>query len=161
MIFENTLCSRLFKLARSDDPPFINAGASQEPLTRTVQSNTLTALALDGPGAAVRALETLLVEVARVRLHGFHQKEIERTIRILKVTNRILKVTTNFRKSDLSEFLDRAVSWMGVCVCEGVSVCLCVCVFVCVCVCVFRRCVCVCECGWVGGWVCVCVCLCV
>ncbi|KAG1666686.1 hypothetical protein FOA52_013598 [Chlamydomonas sp. UWO 241] len=79
IVFESCLGNRLYKLSRdADAPPFISACVGKDPLTSTVQSNTLSASAMEG--GALRALECLLTEVARVRLHGFDAREIERAL---------------------------------------------------------------------------------
>mmetsp|Transcript_12208 Transcript_12208/g.26250 ORF Transcript_12208/g.26250 Transcript_12208/m.26250 type:complete len:1102 (+) Transcript_12208:74-3379(+) len=82
LLFEVALAGRLFKLSRLVDPPFVMASAAEEPLTSTIQSFVLTAVALEG--CTLRALETLLTEVARVRLHGFTKREIERALREMR-----------------------------------------------------------------------------
>jgi predicted Zn-dependent peptidase len=89
-LFEFCLSSRLFKLARLPDPPFATASISaSEPLTATINVRTLSAMllenkVLDGQNPALRALECLLTEAARVRLHGFKEEEIERAMRSMK-----------------------------------------------------------------------------
>ncbi|GAX81449.1 hypothetical protein CEUSTIGMA_g8878.t1 [Chlamydomonas eustigma] len=87
MVFENILTTRLFKLSRGNDPPFVSAAVAKEPLTTTVQSYTLTAAAMmGGKGAVLMALESLLMEVARVRVHGFSLPEYDRAIKAIKAT---------------------------------------------------------------------------
>ena len=86
LVFESALSNRLFKLSRGADPPFASASVGSEPLTVSITSNTLSATAYtEGDDAALRALETLLIEVARIRMHGFTSKEIERAMKDLKV----------------------------------------------------------------------------
>ncbi|KAG2499479.1 hypothetical protein HYH03_002426 [Edaphochlamys debaryana] len=75
-LFEIALNNRLYKLTRLPEPPFASASVSDEPLCATAGSCVLSATALEGQ--ALPALEALLTEVARVRLHGLSPAELAR-----------------------------------------------------------------------------------
>ena len=89
-LMEFCLSSRLFKLSRLQDPPFASASVStSDPLTATTSVRTLSAVLIensvgDDINPALRALECLLTEVARVRLHGFEQEEFDRALKRMK-----------------------------------------------------------------------------
>ncbi|EFJ46689.1 hypothetical protein VOLCADRAFT_105434 [Volvox carteri f. nagariensis] len=77
-IFEVAINNRLYKISRQRQPPFASASVSEEPLCATTGSCVLSATAMDGE--ALTALESLLTEVARVRLHGIGPAEFARAI---------------------------------------------------------------------------------
>ncbi|KAF5842254.1 peptidase M16 inactive domain-containing protein, partial [Dunaliella salina] len=83
-VFQEVLNTRLFKLSREQEPPFAVAAVSEEPLCATTQSLVLTAVAMEGPEHVLLALETLLVEVARIRQHGISNKQIAPALADLK-----------------------------------------------------------------------------
>lgn len=72
-LFESCLDSRLVKLCRQSDPPFISASASSADLVQPVKL-TGVAAAFEGRNE-LKALRALLVEFARIRLYGFSQGE--------------------------------------------------------------------------------------
>ncbi|GFR46295.1 hypothetical protein Agub_g7851, partial [Astrephomene gubernaculifera] len=77
-VFEIALNNRLYKIGRQREPPFASAAVSDEPLCATAGSCVLSATALDGK--VLPALESLLTEVARVRLHGIGPAELSRAV---------------------------------------------------------------------------------
>lgn len=75
-LFEAAIGSRLAEIARQPDAPFLAAGVSSSSLVRAGQTYAAQAIAKEGK--VLESLETLFTEVARVRLHGFTQSEIDR-----------------------------------------------------------------------------------
>ena len=73
-LFTMALSSRLFKLSRTASPPFYSASAGVEEACAVTQ---LTVLSASAPvGGCLAALEALLMELARVRLHGLSTREL-------------------------------------------------------------------------------------
>ncbi|GIL74679.1 hypothetical protein Vretimale_2315 [Volvox reticuliferus] len=77
-VFEVALNNRLYKISRLREPPFASASVSEESLCATTGSCVLSATAMDGQ--VLTALESLLTEVARVRLHGIGPAEVARAL---------------------------------------------------------------------------------
>ncbi|GIL48315.1 hypothetical protein Vafri_4598 [Volvox africanus] len=77
-VFEVAVNNRLYKISRLQKPPFASASVSEEPLCATTGSCVLSATAMDGQ--VLSALESLLTEVARVRLHGIGPAEFARAL---------------------------------------------------------------------------------
>jgi len=68
--------NRLGELILDTDPPFAFAGSGPGSFVRAAEFYNLSAIVREG--GAERALETLLVEAERVRLHGFTESELDR-----------------------------------------------------------------------------------
>lgn len=81
-LFTAALGTRLYKMSQEEDPPFYSAAADVEPLTASTTGYTLSATCIEG--RELLALEALLREVARVRLHGFAAREMERVRRDMR-----------------------------------------------------------------------------
>ena len=75
-LFASMLNARLEEIAHRANAPFLFAGASQFPLGRSLDLFWLSAAVADGE--AEQGLAALLAEVARVRQHGFLERELER-----------------------------------------------------------------------------------
>ncbi|XP_078431997.1 insulinase (Peptidase family M16) protein [Wolffia australiana] len=73
-MFHCGLNQRFFKISRSKDPPFFSCSAAADTLVRPVKAYIMTSSCREG--GVVEALEVMLMEVARVRLHGFSEREI-------------------------------------------------------------------------------------
>ncbi|KAL1364192.1 hypothetical protein HN51_012358 [Arachis hypogaea] len=73
-MFLYALNQRFFKISRRKDPPYFSCSAAADVLTRPLKANIMTA-SCKGKGT-IDALESMLMEVARVRLHGFSDREI-------------------------------------------------------------------------------------
>ncbi|KAL4194482.1 hypothetical protein AMTRI_Chr05g68900 [Amborella trichopoda] len=73
-MFHCALSQRLFKIARRKDPPFFSCGSAADVLIRPVKACIVTSTCKEG--GIIEALESMLLEVARVRLHGFSEREI-------------------------------------------------------------------------------------
>jgi len=72
-MFHSMLNNRLFKISRQEKPPFYVAQCSSEPLSSTIQTICVSASVAEG--ATPAAVEAILNELARVRLHGFSLRE--------------------------------------------------------------------------------------
>jgi zinc protease len=75
-LFTSMLNSRLTEIGRRRDAPFLGAGAFAFPFGRTLDLYGLSAQVSDG--GIEKGLAALLDEVARVRQHGFLDKELDR-----------------------------------------------------------------------------------
>jgi hypothetical protein len=75
-MFHSMLNNRLFKISRQEKPPFYVAQCSSEPLSSTIQTICVSASVAEG--ATPAAVEAILIELARVRLHGFSLREVGR-----------------------------------------------------------------------------------
>ncbi|XP_020265173.1 zinc protease PQQL-like isoform X2 [Asparagus officinalis] len=73
-MFHCALNQRLFKLSRRKDPPYFSCSSSADALVKPVKAYIMTSSCREG--GTVDALESMLMEVARVRLHGFSDREI-------------------------------------------------------------------------------------
>lgn len=73
-LFQTMLNNRFFKISRQEKPPFYSASCSSDPLCSSIQMLCVSASVAEE--ASLVALEALLVELARVRLHGFSEREV-------------------------------------------------------------------------------------
>ncbi|XP_047252548.1 zinc protease PQQL-like isoform X2 [Capsicum annuum] len=73
-MFFHALNQRFFKISRNKDPPFYSCSAAADILVRPVKAYIMTSSCKDK--GTVEALESMLTEVARVRIHGFSEREI-------------------------------------------------------------------------------------
>eukprot|EP00898_Chlorokybus_atmophyticus_P001425 jgi/Chlat1/2283/Chrsp17S02583 len=73
-IFQMVLNQRFFKICRQQDAPFYSAVASTEDPVRPVQAFGLSAVPEEGK--PLPALKCMLMEVARIRLHGVSEREL-------------------------------------------------------------------------------------
>ncbi|KAF9615719.1 hypothetical protein IFM89_026134 [Coptis chinensis] len=79
-MFHCALNQRYFKISRRKDPPYFSCSSSADVFVRTVKAYMMTATCKES--GTVEALESMLMEIARVRLHGFTEREIS-TVRAL------------------------------------------------------------------------------
>ncbi|KAK7399022.1 hypothetical protein VNO78_10197 [Psophocarpus tetragonolobus] len=73
-MFLYALNQRFFKIARRNDPPYFSCSAAADVLVRPLKANIMTSSCKRK--GTIEALESMLIEVARVRLHGFSEREI-------------------------------------------------------------------------------------
>lgn len=73
-MFHMALNQRFFKLSRQPDPPFYSATSGGENLVRPARAFLASAACKDR--GTLAALEAILTEIARVRLHGFSDREV-------------------------------------------------------------------------------------
>ncbi|XP_031108210.1 zinc protease PQQL-like isoform X1 [Ipomoea triloba] len=73
-MFFHALNQRFFKISRKKDPPYYSCSAAADCLVRPVKAYIMTSSCKEK--GTVEALESMLTEVARVRLHGFSEREI-------------------------------------------------------------------------------------
>lgn len=73
-MFHCALNQRLFKISRTKDPPYFSCSSAADALVRPVKAYIMTSSCRER--GTVEALESMLLEVARVRLHGFSDREI-------------------------------------------------------------------------------------
>ncbi len=75
-LFEGIINSRLGEIAQQPSSPFLAGEIGSANLVRAGQTYAASAIAKEGE--VLQSLESLLTEVARVRVHGFTQSELER-----------------------------------------------------------------------------------
>ncbi|KAA6421450.1 MAG: chloroplast processing enzyme, partial [Trebouxia sp. A1-2] len=75
-MFQAAVNNRFYKLSRKPDPPFWVGQVATEQVTKTIEGYILAATL--GEGGITRAMQALLVEMARIRLHGFSEKEVRK-----------------------------------------------------------------------------------
>ncbi|PKI49083.1 zinc protease PQQL-like isoform X1 [Punica granatum] len=73
-MFLQALNQRFFKLSRRKDPPYFSCSAAADVLVRPLKAYVMTSSCKER--GTVEALESMLMEVARVRLYGFTDREI-------------------------------------------------------------------------------------
>ncbi|KAI3421693.1 uncharacterized protein J3R85_011884 [Psidium guajava] len=73
-VFLHALNQRFFKQSRRKDPPYFSCSADSDVLVRPLKAYVITASCKEG--GTMEALESMLMEVARVRIHGFSEREI-------------------------------------------------------------------------------------
>ncbi|MGH7731193.1 MAG: M16 family metallopeptidase, partial [Candidatus Eiseniibacteriota bacterium] len=84
-LFAGMLNARLDEIAHRSTAPFLYAGAFRFPLGRSLDQFWLSAGVVDG--GIEKGLEALLEEAARVRQHGFLERELERAKDELQAAN--------------------------------------------------------------------------
>ncbi|KAK0571738.1 hypothetical protein LWI29_020838 [Acer saccharum] len=73
-MFFHALNQRLFKLSRRKDPPFFSCSSNADDLVRPIKAYIMSTSCKER--GTLEALESMLIEVARVRLHGFSEREV-------------------------------------------------------------------------------------
>ncbi|XP_073298175.1 zinc protease PQQL-like [Primulina huaijiensis] len=73
-MFFHALNQRFFKLSRKRDPPYFSCSAAADVLVRQTKAYIMTSSCKEN--GTIEALESMLTEVARVRIHGFSEREI-------------------------------------------------------------------------------------
>ncbi|XVF49050.1 hypothetical protein PTKIN_Ptkin03bG0237700 [Pterospermum kingtungense] len=73
-MFVTALNQRFFKITKRKGPPYFSCSASKDELVR--QSKAFMMASYCKEKGTLEALESMLLEVARVRLHGFSEREI-------------------------------------------------------------------------------------
>jgi zinc protease len=75
-LFDGIINARLEEISQKPDAAFLGGGIGSTSLVRAGQTYAASAIAKEGK--TLESLESLLVEVARVRAHGFTASELER-----------------------------------------------------------------------------------
>ncbi|XP_019051662.1 PREDICTED: zinc protease PQQL-like isoform X2 [Nelumbo nucifera] len=73
-MFHCALNQRFFKISRRKDPPFFSCYSAADVLVRPMKAYVITSTCKQK--GTVEAMESMLMEVARVRLQGFSEREI-------------------------------------------------------------------------------------
>ncbi|XP_062148705.1 zinc protease PQQL-like isoform X1 [Alnus glutinosa] len=73
-MFLYALNQRFFKISRRKNPPYFSCSAAADVLVRPLKAYMMTSSCKEK--GTIEALESMLIEVARVRLHGFSEREI-------------------------------------------------------------------------------------
>ncbi|XP_020080244.1 zinc protease PQQL-like [Ananas comosus] len=108
-MFHCALNQRFFKISRRRDPPYFSCSSAADSLVRPVKAYIMTSSC--GEGGTVEALESMLLEVARVRLHGFSEREISivRALMMSEIESAFLErdqmQSTSLRDEYLQHFL--------------------------------------------------------
>ncbi|GAY50432.1 zinc protease PQQL-like [Citrus sinensis] len=108
-MFLHALNQRFFKLSRRKDPPYFSCSASADDLVRPLKAYIMSSSCKER--GTLKALESMLIEVARVRLHGFSEREVSvaRALLMSEVESAYLErdqmQSTNLRDECLQHFL--------------------------------------------------------
>ncbi|WCJ42624.1 Insulinase (Peptidase family M16) protein [Euphorbia peplus] len=73
-MFLHAINQRFYKLSRRKNPPYFSCSAAADVLVHPMKACIMTASCKEK--CTLQALESMLLEVARVRLHGFSEREI-------------------------------------------------------------------------------------
>lgn len=73
-MFFHAINQRFFKISRKKDPPYFSCSAAADILVRPTKAYIMTSSCKEK--GTIEALESMLTEVARVRMHGFSEREI-------------------------------------------------------------------------------------
>ncbi|KAL3535658.1 hypothetical protein ACH5RR_004119 [Cinchona calisaya] len=73
-MFFHALNQRFFKLSRKKDPPYFSCSAAADVLVCPIKAYIMTSSCKEK--GTIEALQSMLTEVARVRMHGFSEREI-------------------------------------------------------------------------------------
>ncbi|EXB38800.1 putative zinc protease pqqL [Morus notabilis] len=73
-MFLHALNLRFFKISRRKDPPYFSCSASADNLVHPLKAYIMTSSCKEK--GTIKALESMLTEIARIRLHGFSECEI-------------------------------------------------------------------------------------
>ncbi|KAK6147780.1 hypothetical protein DH2020_018692 [Rehmannia glutinosa] len=93
-MFFHALNQRFFKLSRKNNPPYFSCSAAADVLVRPTKAYIMTSSCKQN--GTTEALESMLIEVARVRIHGFSEREIS----VAHITaTEVSKYSENFRTS--------------------------------------------------------------
>ncbi|XP_077210657.1 insulinase (Peptidase family M16) protein [Tasmannia lanceolata] len=82
-MFHCALNQRFFKISRRKDPPYFSCSSAADVLVRPVKAYIMTSACKES--GTIEALESMLMEIARVRIHGFSDREIA-TVRALMMS---------------------------------------------------------------------------
>ncbi|XP_015571814.1 zinc protease PQQL-like isoform X1 [Ricinus communis] len=108
-MFLYALNQRFFKLSRRKDPPYFSCSAAADALVHPLKACIMTSACKEK--GTLEALESMLLEVARVRLHGFSEREISivRALLMAEIESAYLErdqmQSTNLRDEYLQHFL--------------------------------------------------------
>ncbi|XP_010667309.2 zinc protease PQQL-like isoform X1 [Beta vulgaris subsp. vulgaris] len=73
-MFLQALNQRLFKVSRRRDPPFYSCSAAADDLVSPIKAYIMTSSCKES--GTIEALEAMVMELARIHLHGFSDREI-------------------------------------------------------------------------------------
>ncbi|KAL8102510.1 zinc protease PQQL-like isoform X2 [Apium graveolens] len=108
-MFFHALNQRFFKISRKKDLPYFSCSASADVLVRPSKAYIMTSSCKEK--GTIEALESMLTEVARVRLHGFSEREIAiaRSLLLSEIESAYLErdqmQSTSLRDEYLQHFL--------------------------------------------------------
>ncbi|KAK4415627.1 Zinc protease PQQL-like [Sesamum alatum] len=108
-MFFHALNHRFFKLSRKKDPPYFSCSAAADVLVRPTKAYIMTSACKQN--GTTMALESMLIEVARVRMHGFSEREISisRALLMSEIESAYLErdqmQSTNLRDEYIQHFL--------------------------------------------------------
>lgn len=108
-MFLYALNQRFFKLSRRKDPPYFSCSAAADVIVSPLKTCIMTSSCKEK--GTLLALESMLLEVARVRLHGFSEREISivRALLMAEIESAYLErdqmQSTNLRDEYLQHFL--------------------------------------------------------
>ncbi|KAK8921287.1 hypothetical protein KSP39_PZI019966 [Platanthera zijinensis] len=108
-MFHCALNQRFFKISRRKDPPYFSCSSAADVLVQPVKAYIMSSSCREG--GTVEALESMLMEVARVMVHGFSDREISivRALMMSEIESAFLErdqmQSTSLRDEYLQHFL--------------------------------------------------------
>ncbi|KAK9266627.1 hypothetical protein L1049_003579 [Liquidambar formosana] len=108
-MFLYALNQRFFKISRRKDPPYFSCSAAADVLVRPIKAYIMTSSCKEK--GTIEALKSMLIEVARIRQHGFSEREISivRALLMSEVESAYLErdqvQSTSLRDEYLQHFL--------------------------------------------------------
>ncbi|XP_057765310.1 zinc protease PQQL-like isoform X1 [Salvia miltiorrhiza] len=108
-MFFHALNQRFFKLSRNKDPPYFSCSAAADVLVRPTKAYIITSSCKQN--GTTEALESMLMELARVRSHGFSDREVSvaRALLMSEIESAYLErdqmQSTNLRDEYIQHFL--------------------------------------------------------
>ncbi|KAK4483651.1 hypothetical protein RD792_010852 [Penstemon davidsonii] len=108
-MFFHAMNQRFFKLSRKKDPPYFSCSAAADVLVRPTKAYIMSSSCKQN--GTTEALESMLIEVARVRMHGFSEREISvaRALLMSEIESAFLErdqmQSTNLRDEYIQHFL--------------------------------------------------------
>ncbi|XP_071721497.1 zinc protease PQQL-like isoform X2 [Rutidosis leptorrhynchoides] len=108
-MFYHAMNQRFFKISRKNDPPYFSCSVAADVVVQPVKAYIMTSSCKEK--GTLDALESMLTEVARVRLHGFSDREISvaRAMMMSEIESAYLErdqvQSTSLREEYLHHFL--------------------------------------------------------
>ncbi len=81
-LFDIMLNERIQELSKKENPPFLSAGGGENDMLGNIRAYNISVAT--APGGIKKGLDAVLLEIARIRSHGFLQSELDRAIRQIR-----------------------------------------------------------------------------
>ncbi|KVI12277.1 Metalloenzyme, LuxS/M16 peptidase-like protein [Cynara cardunculus var. scolymus] len=108
-MFYHAMNQRFFKISRKKDPPYFSCSVAADVVVQPIKAYIMTSSCKEK--GILNALESMLTEIARVRLHGFSEREtsVARALMMSEIESAYLErdqvQSTSLREEYLHHFL--------------------------------------------------------